>query len=117
MTILECSLRTIKKHTDQILRFAKIPAPNGNWTEIESNRPANRLFMSNMQRFRDTLLGDHFGVVRISVQPQYPCEDSSGCYPVVNLICIQSNPRDRRAVEPQRLFQVLACKGLLPKVT
>jgi hypothetical protein len=72
--------------------------------------------MSDMQRFRDALLGYRFGIVWIASQPQCPCEDGSCRYPVVNLVRMQCNPRRCRRTGPQRLFDVLLCKSVLPKV-
>ena len=96
--MLEYSLRAFKKKTDKGLCVTKIAAPNGYRAEIEGNRPASCLFMSDLQRFRDALLGYRFGVVRETLQPQDTREARSGGDPIVNFISVQSDPGRRCAV-------------------
>src|SRR5580658_3211894 len=114
--MLEYSLRTFKKKGDEGLCLTKIAAPNGDRADIERNRPARCLFMSDLHRFRDALLGFRFGVVRTTSQPQCSCENGPCRYPVVDIVRIQSNPRHRRQTGPQGLFDVLLCATVLPEV-
>src|SRR5580692_8050609 len=104
MIMLENLLRAFDKSADKGLCLADIAAPNGYWAEIEGDRPASCLFMSDLQRFRDALFGFRFSVVGETLQPQDTREARSSGDPMVNFISVQSDPGGRCAVCLQSQF-------------
>src|ERR1700730_10811496 len=115
--MLEYSLRALKKKTDKGLCLTKITAPNCYRADIEGNRPASCLFMSDLQCLCDALLGYRFGVVRETLQPQDTREARSGGDPMVNFISVQSDPGRRRAVCPQSQLKVFSRQCVSSDVT